>query len=76
MKKIKIVLAVFMAAMSVNVMATDSVAVEKREVKEKESIKAEPKGKAIVSVFANYNMAMQNGVSKCGFQLERTYLGY
>jgi hypothetical protein len=76
MKKIKIVLAVFMAAMSVNVMAMDSVVTKKGDSKENVAMEVEPKGKAIVSVFANYNMAMQNGVSKCGFQLDRTYLGY
>ena len=76
MKKIKIVLAVFMAAMSVNVMAMDSVAIEKGKVENKVAESEEPKGRAIVSVFANFNMAMQNGVSKCGFQLDRTYLGY
>ena len=76
MKKIKIVLAVFMAAMSVNVMAMDSVVAKKGDSKENVAMEVEPKGKAIVSVFANYNMAMQNGVSKCGFQLDRTYLGY
>ena len=76
MKKIKIVLAVFMAAMSVNVMAMDSVATEKGKVENKVAESEEPKGKAIVSVFANFNMAMQNGVSKCGFQLDRSYVGY
>lgn len=76
MKKIKIVLAVFMAAMSVNVMAMDSVVTKKGDSKENVAMEVEPKGKAIVSVFANYNMTMQNGVSKCGFQLDRTYLGY
>ncbi|MBO5345419.1 MAG: hypothetical protein J6A44_00755, partial [Paludibacteraceae bacterium] len=76
MKKIKIVLAVFMAAMSVNVMAMDSVAIEKGKVENKVAESEEPKGRAIVSVFANFNMAMQNGVSKCGFQLDRSYVGY
>lgn len=76
MKKIKIVLAVFMAAMSVNVMAMDSVATEKGKVENKVAESEEPNGKAIVSVFANFNMAMQNGVSKCGFQLDRSYVGY
>lgn len=76
MKKIKIVLAVFMASMSVNVMAMDSVATEKGKVENKVAESEEPKGKAIVSVFANFNMAMQNGISKCGFQLDRSYVGY
>ena len=76
MKKMKFILAVCLTAMSVNVMAMDSVATKKSDVKENVVVKVEPKGKAIVSVFANYNMTMQNGVSKCGFQLDRTYLGY
>lgn len=76
MKKIKIILVVFMAAMLVNVMAMDSVVAKKGDSKENVAMEVEPKGKAIVSVFANFNMAMQNGVSKCGFQLDRSYVGY
>ena len=72
----KFILAVCLTAMSVNVMAMDSVVTKKGDSKENVAMEVEPKGKAIVSVFANYNMAMQNGVSKCGFQLDRTYLGY
>ena len=48
MKKIKIVLAVFMASMSVNVMAMDSVATEKGKVENKVAEREKPKGKAIV----------------------------
>ena len=76
MKKMKFVLIAILTFMSVNVMAMDSVATEKGKVENKVAESEEPKGKAIVSVFANFNMAMQNGVSKCGFQLDRTYLGY
>ena len=72
----KFVLIAILTFMSVNVMAMDSVATEKGKVENKVAESEEPKGKAIVSVFANFNMAMQNGVSKCGFQLDRTYLGY
>lgn len=72
----KFILAVCLTAMSVNLMSMDSVATKKSDVKENVGVKVESKGKAIVSVFANYNMTMQNGVSKCGFQLDRTYLGY
>lgn len=72
----KFVLIAILTFMSVNVMAMDSVATEKWKVENKVAESEEPKGKAIVSVFANFNMAMQNGVSKCGFQLDRTYLGY
>lgn len=76
MKKMKFVLIAILTFMSVNVMAMDSVATEKGKVENKVAESEVPKGKAIVSVFANFNMAMQNGVSKCGFQLDRTYLGY
>ena len=76
MKKMKFVLIAILTFMSVNVMAMDSVATEKGKVENKVAESVEPKGKAIVSVFANFNMAMQNGVSKCGFQLDRSYVGY
>lgn len=76
MKKMKFVLIAILTFMSVNVMAMDSVATEKGKVENKVAESEEPKGKAIVSVFANFNMAMQNGVSKCGFQLDRSYVGY
>ena len=76
MKKMKFVLIAILTFMSVNVMAMDSVATEKGEVENKVAESEEPKGKAIIAVFANFNMAMQNGVSKCGFQLDRSYVGY
>ena len=76
MKKMKFVLIAILTFMSVNVMAMDSVATEKGKVENKVAESEEPKGKAIVSVFANFNMVMQNGVSKCGFQLDRSYVGY
>ena len=76
MKKMKFVLIAILTFMSVNVMAMDSVATKKGKVENKVAESEEPKGKAIVSVFANFNMAMQNGVSKCGFQLDRSYVGY
>lgn len=76
MKKMKFVLIAILTFMSVNVMAMDSVATEKGKVENKVAESEDPKGKAIVSVFANFNMAMQNGVSKCGFQLDRSYVGY
>ena len=72
----KFVLIAILTFMSVNVMAMDSVATEKGKVENKVAESEEPKGKAIVSVFANFNMVMQNGVSKCGFQLDRSYVGY
>lgn len=76
MKKMKFVLIAILTFMSVNVMAMDSVDTEKGEVENKVAESEEPKGKAIIAVFANFNMAMQNGVSKCGFQLDRSYVGY
>lgn len=76
MKKMKFVLIAILTFMSVNVMAMDSVVTEKGEVENKVAESEDPMGKVIVSVFANFNMAMQNGVSKCGFQLDRSYVGY
>ncbi len=71
MKKRKLILVVLSMVMTTMIWANDTTKATVSKVKD-----VEPKGKAIVSVFANYNMAMQNGVEKCGFQLERTYLGY
>lgn len=74
MKKRKLILVVLSVLMSTMIWANDSTrTVVTKEVKQED---ASPKGKAIVSVFANFNMAMQNGVSKCGFQLDRSYVGY
>ncbi len=74
MKKRKLILVALSVVMSTIVWASDTTkTIVTKEVKQED---ASPKGKAIVSVFANYNMTMQNGVSKCGFQLDRTYLGY
>ena len=39
-------------------------------------VKSEPKGKAIITVFAGWGMDVQSGVTKCGFVLDRSYLGY
>ena len=74
MKKRKLILVALSMVMSTIVWASDTTkTIVTKEVKQED---ARPKGKAIVSVFANYNMAMQNGESKCGFQLERSFLGY
>ena len=71
MKKRKLILVVLSVLMSTMIWANDSTrTVVTKEVKQED---ASPKGKAIVSVFANFNMAMQNGVSKCGFQLDRLW---
>ena len=76
MNKMKFILVAVMTALFGGmVSAQDSVVVDKvAEVKQE--VKAEPKGKAIVTVFANFNTQFDGGVSKCGFQLERSYLGY
>ena len=74
MKKRKLILVALSVAMSTMIWASDTTKTVVTKQVEQEN--ASPKGKAIVSVFANYNMAMQDGVEKCGFQLERTYLGY
>lgn len=36
----------------------------------------EPKGKAIVQVFGNFHSGFGAGKDDCGFELDRTYLGY
>lgn len=83
MKMKKIVLATaFMTLFANCVMANNSIVEEKIDVNEKVvevkevKEKSESKGEAIISVFANVNAAFDEGVSKCGFQLDRTYLGY
>lgn len=77
MKKMKWFLVALTMVMTTMAWANDTTkCIVKKEVKEVKQEDASPKGKAIIAVFANYNMAMQNGVSKCGFQLERSYLGY
>ena len=37
---------------------------------------AEPKGKAIVQVFSNFNADFSKEAESLGFELERSYLGY
>ena len=70
MKKMKWFLVALTMVMTTMAWANDTTkCIVKKEVKEVKQEDASPKGKAIVSVFANYNMAMQNGVSKCGLQL-------
>ena len=79
MKKVKFILLVGVMMMSGVVCANDSIGVLATEVVgdgEKSGVKVEPKGQAIVSVFANFNAAFDNEISKCGFQLERSYVGY
>ena len=38
--------------------------------------KEEPKGKAIIQVFGNFNASFENDEHSLGFVLERSYLGY
>jgi hypothetical protein len=67
MKNVRFILTlVLMVAMGGVVCAQDSVAVKK----------VEPKGKAIITVFAGLGMDVQSGVTKCGFMLDRSYVGY
>ena len=72
MKKRNFVLAVLLITMTSMIWANDAT---KKDLP-KETKEVEPKGKAIVNVFANFNTQFDNGVSKCGFQLERSYVGY
>ena len=67
MKNVRFILTlVMMVVMGGVVCAQDSVAVKK----------VEPKGKAIITVFAGLGMDVQSGVTKCGFVLDRSYVGY
>ena len=76
MKKIKILLAVIMAITCCGaIYAKDSVEVSTKEYAKTEA-ETEPKGKAIITVFANFNTTFDNGISKCGFGLDRSYVGY
>ena len=80
MKKVKVILMlVVMGVFGGVVCAQDSVAVMAKDVLAKEvksEEKAEPKGKAIITVFAGLGMDIQSGVTKCGFVLDRSYIGY
>ena len=68
MKNVRFILIlVLLVVMGVVVCAQDSVATE---------VKKEPKGKAIITVFAGLGMDVESGVTKCGFVLDRSYLGY
>ena len=67
MKNVRFILTlVLLVVMGGVVCAQDSVAVKK----------VEPKGKAIITVFAGLGMDVQSGVTKCGFMLDRSYVGY
>ena len=67
MKNVRFILIlVLMVVMGGVVCAQDSVAVKK----------VEPKSKAIITVFAGFGVDVQSGVTKCGFMLDRSYLGY
>ena len=60
MKKRKLILVALSVVMSTIVWASDTTKTVVTKEVEQEDVS--PKEKAIVSVFANYNMTMQNGV--------------
>jgi hypothetical protein len=76
MKKIKFILVALVVTLLGSVVcAQDSVVVANvAEVKKGE--KVESKGKAIVTVFAGFGVDVQSDVTKCGFMLDRSYVGY
>lgn len=81
--KTKLLLASILTCMCVSAFADDSkkeVAAEqvvKTEETKKEEVKEdEPKGKAIVQVFANFHAGFGAQENNIGFELERAYLGY
>ena len=55
--------------------AKDSVEVSTKEYTKTEA-ETEPKGKAIIAVFTNFNTTFDDGISKCAFGLDRSYIGY
>ncbi len=84
--KTKFLLATIFTCVGVFTYAQDS---QKEEVSEQvvkteevsqEFVKKEepqqPKGKAIVQIFANFNAQFMGDNSACGFELDRSYIGY
>ena len=63
MKKIKFIVASIAVCMGITAQA-------------QETKSAEPKGKAIVQTFGNFNADFSKGAESLGFELERAYLGY
>ena len=63
MKKIKFIVASIAVCMGITAQA-------------QEAKSAEPKGKAIVQAFGNFNADFSKGAESLGFELERAYLGY
>ena len=63
MKKMKFIVASLMACVGITAQAQETKA-------------AEPKGKAIVQVFSNFNADFSREAESLGFELERSYLGY
>ena len=81
----KLILASILTCMCVSAFAEESKKevstseVVKTEEVKKEEVKAEsdePKGKAIVQVFANFHAGFGAQENNIGFDLERAYLGY
>lgn len=63
MKKMKFIVASIVACVGITAQAQEAKA-------------AEPKGKAIVQVFSNFNADFSKDAESMGFELERSYLGY
>ena len=63
MKKMKFIVASLVACVGITAQAQETKA-------------AEPKGKAIVQVFSNFNADFSKDAESLGFELERSYLGY
>ena len=63
MKKIKFIVASIAVCMGITAQA-------------QETKSAEPKGRAIVQTFGNFNADFSKGAESLGFELERAYLGY
>ena len=63
MKKIKFMVASIAVCMGITAQA-------------QETKSAEPKGRAIVQTFGNFNADFSKGAESLGFELERAYLGY
>lgn len=79
--KMKFILAGLVACIGITVQAQDtkkeevSEQVVKTEVAKTEEAK-QPKGKAIVQIFANFNAQFEGDKINCGFELDRSYIGY
>ena len=86
--KIKFILASLVACIGITAQAQDTqkeevseqvvkteIAKSETEVAKTEEAK-QPKGKAIVQIFANFNAQFEGDKINCGFELDRSYIGY